>query len=59
MLERSSIGAIALAVTLAATIGGARAFDESKYPDFNGQWKRPPGIAMSVIPDLRQLGRWC
>jgi hypothetical protein len=45
MLERSSMGAIALAVTLAATMGGARAFDESKYPDFNGQWKRPPGIA--------------
>jgi hypothetical protein len=25
-------------------IGGASAFDESKYPNFGGQWKRPPGI---------------
>ena len=23
---------------------GAQAHDEKKYPDFGGQWKRPPGI---------------
>jgi hypothetical protein len=24
----------------------AQAFDESKYPDFTGQWRRPPGIGI-------------
>ena len=45
MLYRNAIGAIWLALVLAGAITGARAFDESKYPDFNGQWKRPAGIA--------------
>jgi hypothetical protein len=38
MLHRGSIGAIALAAALAATVG-AHAFDESKYPDWSGQWR--------------------
>jgi len=25
----------------------AKANDDKKYPDFGGQWKRPPGIANS------------
>jgi hypothetical protein len=45
MLYRNAIGAIWLALVLAGAMTGARAFDESKYPDFNGQWKRPAGIA--------------
>jgi hypothetical protein len=45
MLYRNAIGAIWLALVLVGSITGARAFDESKYPDFNGQWKRPAGIA--------------
>ena len=41
MRNRSSIGAIALAAaTLLAAHSGARAFDESKYPDLKGQWVR-------------------
>jgi hypothetical protein len=44
MLYRNAIGAISLALLLCVPIAGARAFDESKYPDFNGQWKRPTGI---------------
>ena len=41
MRNRSSIGAIALAAaTLLAAHSGARAFDESKYPDLKGQWLR-------------------
>jgi hypothetical protein len=32
-------------VGLAMTIGDARAFDETKYPDWAGQWKRPRGVA--------------
>ena len=43
MLYRNAIGAMSLALVLCVPIAGARAFDESKYPDFNGQWKRPQG----------------
>jgi hypothetical protein len=45
MLYRNAIGAISLALVLCVPIAGARAWDDAKYPDFNGQWKRPPGIA--------------
>jgi hypothetical protein len=49
MAHRSLIGAIALAGSLgAATV--AFAFDESKYPDFSGQWRRPPGIGIQWDP---------
>jgi len=40
MLNRSSLGSIALATALCVTIGGARAFDQSQYPDLKGQWQR-------------------
>jgi hypothetical protein len=40
VLYRSSIGIIALAAALFATLGTAQAFDESKYPDWKGQWRR-------------------
>jgi hypothetical protein len=40
MCFRSSIGATALAAALMMTIGGAAAFDDSKYPDLKGQWRR-------------------
>src|SRR5256885_13194948 len=32
----------ALALTL--TVGAAAAYEESKYPDFSGQGRRPPGV---------------
>src|SRR6266566_3791285 len=38
MLHRSSIAAIVLAAALLTTIAPAQAFDESRYPDLNGQW---------------------
>jgi len=38
MMWRSSIGSIAVAAALA--VGDAQAFDESKYPDWTGQWVR-------------------
>ena len=41
MLARSSMAALALAAALAAP---AHAFDESKYPDFAGQWRKPNGV---------------
>jgi len=30
--------------TLVLTIGSAAAFDDSKYPDWSGQWRRPSGV---------------
>jgi len=45
MRERSLIGAVALAVAFMTTTASAQIFDPSKYPDFMGQWKRPPGVA--------------
>jgi hypothetical protein len=50
MPYRSSLGAIALVATLLTALADAQAFDETKYPDFKGQWLRignpnwaPPG----------------
>jgi hypothetical protein len=42
MLFRSSIGSIVLLAAMLATIAGARASDETKYPDWRGQWTRIP-----------------
>jgi hypothetical protein len=44
-LHKNAIGAIALTAAMLVTVAGAQAFDESKYPDFAGQWKRPPGVS--------------
>ena len=40
MLHRSSIALAALAAVLLLTASSAQAFDESKYPDWKGQWRR-------------------
>jgi hypothetical protein len=40
MLKRSLVGVLAAALVLSTALSGARAFDESKYPDIEGQWKR-------------------
>ena len=39
MLDRSTIGAVALAAALLTTLSGAWAIDEAKYPDFKGNVK--------------------
>jgi hypothetical protein len=39
MLYRKMIGALVLAVFLSATVPEAFAADESKYPDWSGQWR--------------------
>src|SRR6266487_3590503 len=56
MLQRSSIGSLALALIFCMTSAGAWAFDDSKYPDFAGQWRRPPGVGIQWDPTKR-LGR--
>ncbi len=45
-LNRSAIAAIALAAALLTTPSGALAFDETKYPDWSGQWRRAPGAGI-------------
>jgi hypothetical protein len=41
MLDRCSMGAIALAASLSVAAVAAQAHDESKYPDLKGQWVTP------------------
>jgi len=43
MFDRIPTGALALAAALVITASDASAFDESKYPAFQGQWKRKLG----------------
>jgi len=56
MLNRNAIAALALATALSFPIAGAQAFDESKYPDFSGQWRRPPGVGIQW-DQTKPLGR--
>jgi hypothetical protein len=44
MLSRCSIGSLVFAPAIAVSLAGAQAHDQSKYPDWNGQWRRPPGV---------------
>src|SRR5882672_3722376 len=42
MLRRNAIAGLTLAGAVLMTLAGAQAFDETKYPDWSGQWKKPP-----------------
>ena len=44
MLSRCCFGSLVLAAAMAMPLIGAQAHDESKYPDWAGQWRRPPGV---------------
>jgi len=46
LFKSSSIGAVAFIGALALTTASATAFDETKYPDWGGQWLRPRGIGI-------------
>jgi hypothetical protein len=59
MLYRSAISAIALAAALSMPLSSANAFDDSKYPDWKGQWmggwtKRLPGVTGQPSYDPRK-----
>jgi hypothetical protein len=41
MLHKRSLTAL---MVMALTIGSAAAFDDAKYPDWSGQWRRPSGV---------------
>jgi hypothetical protein len=46
MLHRSAIAIMALTAALAVTTSGARAWDDTRYPDLKGQWVRGyPGLS--------------
>src|SRR5258708_17647491 len=45
MLDRKPLALFALIAAFAMTMASAVAHDESKYPDWGGQWKRPRGVA--------------
>jgi hypothetical protein len=44
-MNKRSIAAVALLAALALPVPDATAHDESKYPDWAGQWRRPRGLA--------------
>jgi len=46
MLYRGAIGATAVMTALCMSIAGAQAFDESKYPNIAGQWRKPNGVGV-------------
>src|SRR5437879_2699677 len=41
---RTAIGASTLVAALSFMLATALAHDETRYPDWSGQWKRPPGV---------------
>jgi len=54
--RRVPIGAIALAALCAATLA-AQAFDESRYPDWKGQWRRFESGPVMYDPTKPRLGQ--
>ncbi len=48
----NAMGARVLAAVLVLPVA-ARAFDESKYPDMQAQWSRPPGVGIQWDPSKR------
>ena len=57
MLHRISFGTVALTGALVLSIAGAAAHDESRYPDWKGQWRRAPGVGINwdeTKPRLKQ-----
>jgi hypothetical protein len=51
MSYRGSTGALALAAALMVTMGGARAAEDAKYPDWKGQWAQilTPGLEGQMV----------
>ncbi len=50
MRYRSLVILIALAAAVSASMSGARAFDESKYPQWKGEWRRVPVAGLKGQP---------
>ena len=57
MRKRYATAAVIGVAAVLAMLTGAAAFDETKYPDWGGQWKRPRGaIAPRKLP--LAAGNW-
>jgi hypothetical protein len=52
-----SIGAFALVAALCVTFDGAKAFDQTKYPDWKGQWRRAENGAVKYDTGKPQRGQ--
>ena len=50
MLFQRSATTVALAAALCAACTVAFAADDSKYPEWRGQWRRPPGVGIQWDP---------
>jgi len=57
MLYRSLIGTVALAAGLVAVVVDAKAFDQAKYPDWTGAWRRIPVAGVTGQPGYDQTKR--
>ena len=57
MLYRSLIGTVALAAGLVAVVVDAKAFDQAKYPDWTGAWRRIPVPGVTGQPGYDQTKR--
>jgi hypothetical protein len=58
MLGRSLTAAVALAAALTMQIGGVRAADDAKYPDWKGQWERFSVGGLPGQPSHDQTKPW-
>src|SRR5450631_2367373 len=50
MLARHLMRCVAFVTAMAMMIVAAAAFDETKYPDWSGQWWRPRGVGFQWDP---------
>lgn len=57
MLSRTLIGTAALAAGLVAAAPDARAFDQTRYPDWTGAWRRIPVPGVTGQPGYDQTKR--
>ncbi len=58
MRFESAIRAVAWAAALLSTVGGARAFDDARYPDMKGQWDRFVVAGLGGQPSFDQSKPW-
>ena len=68
MYRGKLIAAIAAITASCASICGARAWDDAKYPDWKGQWERigggafdadkPPGLGQQAPINAEYLSIW-